>query len=116
MFRSPYDSPAPASIRQIDAVELAQMIERSDDLVLVDVRSASEFQYDGHIEGAQLYPLPEMRNWVGSLPEDKLLVFVCRSGNRSQVAAEQMARLGYHNVANFRGGMVAWKLAGYAIR
>jgi rhodanese-related sulfurtransferase len=116
MFRTPYDSHAPVSIRQIDAAELAQMIDHGDDLVLVDVRSASEFEFDGHIEEAQLNPLPNMRNWLGSLPEDKLLVFVCRSGNRSQVAAEQMARLGYQKVANFRGGMLAWKQAGYAIR
>jgi rhodanese-related sulfurtransferase len=48
---------------------------------------------------------------VGELPKEQPLVFVCRSGSRSLVACEQLNRLGFNNVKNFRGGMIAWKRA-----
>jgi rhodanese-related sulfurtransferase len=53
---------------------------------------------------------------VEELPKDQPIVFVCRSGNRSQVACEQLSRLGYENVTNFEGGMIAWKRAGLPTR
>jgi rhodanese-related sulfurtransferase len=53
---------------------------------------------------------------VDELPKNQQIVFVCRSGNRSQVACEQLVRLGYSNVRNFNGGMIAWRMAGLPLK
>jgi rhodanese-related sulfurtransferase len=46
------------------------------------------------------------------LPQDRPIVFVCRSGNRSQVACEQLAQLGFTNTINLVDGMIGWHRAG----
>ncbi len=99
-------------IEQVDAYQLQEQISEDQNIVLVDVRSPQEYQYDGHIEGARLLPLQALVQRYEELPRVQPIVFVCRSGNRSQVACEQLERLGFNNVKNFRGGMLAWKRAG----
>jgi rhodanese-related sulfurtransferase len=42
------------------------------------------------------------------LPENREIVCVCRSGNRSRSAAKQLIKAGY-SAANMKGGMLAWR-------
>jgi rhodanese-related sulfurtransferase len=99
-------------IKQINAHELADMLAVRDDLFLLDVRTAGEYEYDGHIEGSHLLPLAMLRSPDGEIPKDKTIVCVCRSGNRSQTACAFLASQGFTNVVNLSGGMVGWKYAG----
>lgn len=90
------------------------------DTVFVDVRSTGEIQMSGTVQGAIVAPLPEFRNHAaadgsGSLPAadaGKRIICVCASGARSGSAAQHLLSLGYTNVANLRGGMMAWSQAG----
>ena len=43
-----------------------------------------------------------------ALPKDTALAFLCRSGGRSQQAAEEFLALGFTNVYNITGGINAW--------
>jgi rhodanese-related sulfurtransferase len=116
MLQSLFGFRPASSVPQVDASELNEKIKTDQNLILVDVRSPHEYQHDGHIEGSRLLPLQALMQRVEELPKDQPIVFVCRSGNRSQVACEQLSRLGYENVTNFEGGMIAWKRAGLPTR
>ena len=101
-------------IRQISADRLQAKLNDGH-LFLLDVRSPLEFEREGHIKGARLLPLPMLRQRRRELPRDRTIVCVCRSGNRSLVACEELARAGF-DVVNLRGGLLAWKAAGYPLQ
>ena len=80
---------------------------RASEVLLVDVRPAEEramasvslpfktFDGNGRAE-------------LESLPKDTALAFLCRSGGRSQQAAEEFLALGFRNIYNVVGGINAW--------
>ena len=107
LFQSFFGPRGGAQIAGVNAIELNELLENGEDFLLVDVRSPAEYAHDGHIEGAKLIPLQELFYNPNELPKDKEIIFVCRSGNRSMVACQQMAQQGY-SVKNFNGGMIAW--------
>ena len=82
---------------------------------LLDVREAAEFgQGLGHIDGALLLPLGQLESRLGELPRERPIVTVCRSGARSARAAAMLAKAGFADVANLRGGMLRWRAEGGA--
>lgn len=115
MFKSFFGNRESSQFSTVTAEEFKNKISSDQDLLIVDVRSPFEYDHDGHIEGALLLPLQELMYRYEELPKEQQMIFVCRSGNRSHVACEQMVRLGYNNVSNFIGGMIAWKQAGYEV-
>lgn len=94
------------------AAEARQFLAAHPEALVLDVRNPDEWedQY-GHIEGARQIPLPELSARAGEVEgwKDKPVVLVCRSGRRSQMAAEILAGLGYRQVFNLEGGMIAWR-------
>ena len=50
-------------------------------------------------------------------PKDKSapIVLYCRSGRMSEIAARELARLGYKHVSHLSGGMNDWKSSGYEL-
>ncbi|HWQ14876.1 MAG TPA: rhodanese-like domain-containing protein [Roseiflexaceae bacterium] len=107
---------AAATVAQMTVADLRQRLAAREPLQLIDVRSAEEYQHDGHIAGARLIPLPALAQRLGEIARDTPVALICRSGNRSQVAAELLARAGYTAVSNVQGGMIAWRRAGYPAR
>lgn len=91
---------------------LRQELEQGGGLLLVDVREPREYQA-GHIPGACMLPLRQVPQEGASLPRERTLVLVCRSGRRSRLAALILHDLGYSQVYNLTGGMLAWEAAGY---
>ncbi len=71
--------------------------------------------FEGDIEGTNLsIPFDRIGEQVDLLPTDRdtpLLVY-CRSGRMSKIAAAELVRLGYRNVADLDGGMLAWEKSG----
>ncbi|HRZ60013.1 MAG TPA: rhodanese-like domain-containing protein, partial [Rubrivivax sp.] len=83
---------------------------------IVDVREPEEFgQGLGHIEGARLLPLGQLEARAAELARDRPIVTVCRSGARSARAAAMLAKAGFEQVANLRGGMLRWRAEGGAV-
>ena len=87
-------------------VEVEQL--RSE-IVLIDVREPEEFVGElGHVPGSTLMPLGSLPQQIHSLPKDKTIVFICRSGNRSAQASAFASMQNLKNTYNMLGGMILW--------
>jgi rhodanese-related sulfurtransferase len=87
----------------------------SGEVEIVDVRDSKEWAADGHLPGARLVPLEQLRaSPKALLPRDGIL-FVCAAGMRSQTAARIAAGLGYAQVYSLSGGTRAWVKAGLGL-
>ena len=95
--------------QQITAEEAKKIMDSGEEHLILDTREQEEFD-DGHIPNAILIPYTEIENKAEEmLPDkDKLILVYCRSGRRSKIAAESLAKLGYANVKEF-GGIINWK-------
>jgi sulfur dioxygenase len=90
--------------------------QRPADALLLDVREPDEYRGElGHVSGATLVPLATLGTAARSLPRDRPIVAICRSGGRSGRAALDLAAAGFARVASLRGGMVAWNAGGLPI-
>ena len=101
------------SYTDVSADGLAVMLKRKD-FPLINVH----IPYDGEIEGTDLFvPFDQVETNLGKLPTNKsaTLVVYCRSGGMSAIAARTLVKLGYTDVWNLDGGMIAWKKAGYSL-
>ncbi len=91
--------------------ELRRYMESENErhYLLVDVRQPAEYAAI-HIPGAMLMPLMELESRLFDLPDDRELVFYCRTGARSQVAAmlATEAELSDKRIYNLVGGILAW--------
>jgi glyoxylase-like metal-dependent hydrolase (beta-lactamase superfamily II)/rhodanese-related sulfurtransferase len=93
-------------------IDPAFVASRRDALALIDVREPAEFSGElGHVAGAQLVPLATLPAEAAAWDPDREIVLVCRSGQRSARAAAELARRGFRNLYNLRGGMLAWNAA-----
>ena len=83
----------------------------SGELDVVDIRDTQEWS-DGHIPGARLVPLDDLRaDPAKTLPRSNI-VFVCGQGLRSLTAAKLADRLGIGKVYSLDGGISNWTRAG----
>ena len=92
----------------INATTGKTMIDENPDIILVDVRTQSEFD-EGHIEGALLLPLDSISSNAQKVLKDKtaIIIVYCRSGNRSATAIDLLYDLGYANLYDM-GGIINW--------
>lgn len=81
---------------------------------LIDVRELSEYRRE-RIAEAENIPLSNFKPTHviqrGDTPSQ--IILYCRSGNRSGVAAHDLLKAGFTDVAHLDGGLLAWKAAGY---
>ena len=104
-----------SQVKTITPVGLQQRLQANEPLAILDVRFPEEYA-TGHIADSRLLPLPHLRQRSDELPKEQPIVCVCRSGNRSQVACEQLADLGFTNLINLTGGMIGWTQAGLPVQ
>lgn len=104
-----------SGIPQIGVSEAVTLINRREPLVL-DVRSQAEFN-NGHIGGARLIPVGELKSRLGDLEKykDKPVLVHCATGNRSHGAAKLLKQAGFKEVFNLQGGLGAWQQAGMPV-
>jgi sulfur dioxygenase len=98
-------------VRQIPPRALSDMLARQPPPLVIDVREDNEFRGNlGHIAGARLIPLRTLASEAAGLDPGKecRIVVVCRSGVRSSTAAAILTSLGFDDVSNLKGGMLAW--------
>lgn len=103
-------------MQSISPSQFASLRQGRDDLTLIDVRTPGEYQ-SVHAEGAVNIPLDEITHEkvqsvkVGDGP----VYLICRSGNRSGRACQQLAASGLRDVVNVTGGTVAWQSEGLPV-
>ena len=92
----------------ITAEAAKEIMDTEEDFFILDVRTREEYD-EGHIPGAVLIPNTEIETRAEEELPDKgqLILVYCRSGRRSNLAAQILADLGYTNVKEF-GGILDW--------
>ena len=85
---------------------------RETDSVIVDVRTADEFELNG-LEGAINIPIEAIRNrnLLRQLPKDKTIILYCQQGKKSYFAFRVLSQLGYKKVYSLSGGLKLYKIA-----
>jgi rhodanese-related sulfurtransferase len=96
-------------MNSLTVAELQQRLATGSDLMLVDVREASEHAHY-HI-GGTLIPLGELMRRRHELPTDRDVVLYCEKGIRSVIAIQRLEEQGYTRLYNLTGGMRAWRAA-----
>lgn len=97
------------SYQQITQEEAKQKMDEQEDVIVLDVREADEYD-SGHIPGAVLLPVGSIDadRAASVIPDKESMVLVyCRSGNRSKTASKALAELGYTQIYEF-GGINTW--------
>ena len=105
-------------VQQITVAELNTKIENMEDFFLIDVRQPAEFEV-GNIPYSVLIPRGvlefkidneyfwEEAQWY--VPKkDADIVLYCKKGDRGILATKALLELGYSNVKNLKGGILAW--------
>lgn len=103
---------------EIDVAELKRKLDGGAAMMIVDVRTGDEFAGEkGHIPGALNVPYADMPAVLESIARAKNtpIAVNCGSAGRSERAARLMAEAGFRQVSVIRGGLAAWREAGYPI-
>ena len=82
-----------------------------DDAFLLDVREEDEW-VAGHAPGATHVPMMEIPGRTGEVPQDRDVVVVCRSGQRSAQVVAFLQQRGWDQAVNLDNGMHGWEAAG----
>jgi len=105
-------------VQEITVDELNKKIENQEDFLLIDVRQAAEYQ-KSNIPGSLLIPRGLIEFKIGDdafweeeflyTPEkDAEIILYCKKGDRGILATKALTELGYTNVKNLSGGIIAW--------
>ncbi|ABK42980.1 Rhodanese domain protein [Magnetococcus marinus MC-1] len=106
-------------INQITPHQLAEMLAHKPPPLLIDVRTAAEFNTDGRIEHAILVPLSDLSRRAPEMFKQypgREVAVICRSGNRSIMGSVGLKKAGFAKVYNVTGGMLNWQSQGYKVR
>ncbi len=99
-------------VREVDVDEARRKLE-SGKAKLIDVREESEWEA-GHARGAEHMGKGVIERDIEQRVPDKTaeLILYCGGGFRSALAADNLQKMGYTNVASMAGGWRAWQAAG----
>ena len=106
-----------AEIAEVTPAEVQAALQAGRPVHVIDVREREEVM-DGYIPGAELIPRGFLELNVEedvTVDRDAEIVLYCAGGNRSALAARDLAFMGYANAKSMIGGIKGWKDAGYEI-
>lgn len=89
-------------------VEASWVALNVNDVTLLDVREEQEHNAL-KVSPSQFIPLAQLTENISQIPTDKPVVVMCRSGRRSALAVTQLQKAGFEQVANVKGGILAWQ-------
>lgn len=87
--------------------DVLNKLDANEEVVILDVREPAEYAF-GHIPNAVSIPFGELEARFAELDQTKTILVVCRTGNRSDMAAQTLSGKGFENVWNVVPGMSAW--------
>ncbi len=97
---------------------LKQRIDSGDDILLLDVRTAEDYDGEqGHIAGSILLPLEQLEQRIDELNDyyEKTVVCICRTDRKSAKAAQILAEQGFADVHVAKMGMTDWIKNNYPV-
>ena len=94
-------------------VETFMTQQEAEGRVLIDIRTPQEFA-SGHLPLAQNvdFYAPDFQTKIGELDRDASYTLYCRSGNRTSQALRMMQAMGFTDVTELGGGVLAWEAEG----
>lgn len=112
-----------SKIKEISSQQAWEILQGDPQAVILDVRTSMEYEYVGHPLNALHIPWKEAPDWKVDVeftnkvrqalikrtgpdqdPETTAILAICRSGKRSQAAAEALAAQGFDNLYNIEDG------------
>ena len=88
------------------------LIDNSDNLTIIDIRTDKEFLYEGRLNNSisMDYKKPRIfKKELSKLDKEKKYLIYCSVGNLSSMAIKDMIDLGFKNVFEMDGGLKAWQ-------
>lgn len=106
-------APATPTVTDLDAQTLREWIDRHEDLIVIDVRTAAEFE-TMHIRGSHNVPLSLLSEHADELAErlGGRVVLVCQSGVRAEQARTRLGGAGIGTALVLAGGVPGFAAAG----
>ena len=103
------DAQKAAAGSTITATELKQMLDRDENIFLIDVREPNEYEIVS-IPGATLIPKGEFLSGAAleRMPQDRRIVLHCKSGQRSAEVLAVVKDAGFSDAVHVGGGVLAW--------
>ncbi len=95
----------------LTAAQLKAELAGPNPPLVVDTRTLGEWNR-GHLAGALLLPVDDVRWELEQLPRDRRIVLYCRTGFRAHLALRTLVESGYRDVVNLTGGWVSMELEG----
>jgi rhodanese-related sulfurtransferase len=92
------------------APEWVRERHEAGEIQLIDVREDYEYEA-GRVAGARHIELPLVASQADTIEREKPVVFYCRVGSRSSMAAEAFRRADY-DAYSMDGGLMAWAQSG----
>jgi len=93
-------------MKSITVEELKHWKDNSENFQLIDVREHYEHE-SANINGEHI-PMGEIVNNLNRISRDKKVVIHCKSGARSAAVTNALTEMGFSNVYNLEGGILAW--------
>lgn len=101
---------AQSLIKTIPTTQYAELLNKSKDVQLIDVRTEAEFAEE-HLPNAINinYNAPDFISKINKLNKNKKTFIYCLSGGRSGAALDIFQKNGFTEVYNMQGGILQWK-------
>lgn len=101
----------------ISPAQFHEQMNKSASIQLVDVRTANEYA-GGHLYGAQNidFRSSDFAKKMAKLDKSQPLFIYCLSGGRSASASRKLTNMGFNEVYDMKGGIMAWKQAELPLR
>jgi len=97
------------AIQTITVQDICSLLDREEELWILDVRSERELESSGRITGAQHIHVTQIPEQKDEVPKDFRVYIFCGSGLRSMIAASYLERHGWRNLAVILGGIAGWR-------
>ncbi|NIK79223.1 rhodanese-related sulfurtransferase/TusA-related sulfurtransferase [Paenibacillus castaneae] len=88
--------------------ELIAQLETNKNTIVLDVRESAEYAFH-HIPNAKSLPLEELEDRLSEMNQDDEIYVICRTGSRSDLAAQKLTSAGFKQVINVIPGMSKWE-------
>jgi sulfur-carrier protein adenylyltransferase/sulfurtransferase len=95
-------------MREITATELKELLDKGEDIQLIDCREQNEYDY-AKIPNTTLIPLGQIVNRMDEIDSSRVTVVHCKMGGRSAKAIMDLQQAGFTGtLVNLHGGITAW--------
>jgi len=91
----------------ISVDKLKEKIKRSENITILDVRTKREYE-EGHINGAVLIPIDNLRENIDKLDRRSQIIIYCRRSYRAYLGLRILKNLGFKNVKVLNGSYLSW--------